>query len=295
MSLATLPEDCIALILSWTSPIDACRLACLCRSFATAARSNITWENLLPSDYRDIVLCIKPNPSPSPHPNPNPNSNFSLDVRDKRKVFQWLTFGVSLSSGLERYILLKRSAGVCRILSASAMGIAWGDDARFWRWEPSKSSCFSKVAHLVAVCWLEVNGKWKCRLPPGKYSVCWRLKFLNPQGGQVHFLTWKRPLRFSLSYLGVVLEKELDLLRLPSNGFEKWFEFEVGQIDVEGRQGNGVELNLEFGIQEIDCSFWKGGLFLDCLTLRPSYCDDTIYHTQPDKHIARIRGRPGVF
>lgn len=276
MALSDLPPDCIALILSWTSPLDACRLASVCRSFASALASNVTWQNLLPSDYRD--LC----PESSP-------------FADKRSVFECLARGVSLDGGRQRYTLLRRSGGVCRILSASAMGIAWGNDSRFWRWEPSKSSCFSKVAHLIAVCWLEVTGSWSCTVVPGNYSFCWQLKVANPQGGQMHFLSWKRPLRFSLSCSGFVLQKELDLLQLPSNGFEKWFEFEVGHIEIPGRGFKAIQLNLEFRIQEIDCSFWKGGLFLDCLTLRPSRCHDTIYSCQADRCLSGVRGRPGVF
>lgn len=111
----------------------------------------------------------------------------------------------------------------------------------------------------------------------------------------MHFLCWKKPLRFFLSYSGSVLEKELDILQLPSNGFEKWFEFEVGQIELRGRGGKVSQLNMEFGIQEIDCLFWKGGLFLDCLTVRPSHCCDLIYSSQSDRCLSTARGRPGVF
>lgn len=125
--------------------------------------------------------------------------------------------------------------------------------------------------------------------------MCWHLKVVNPRGGQGHFLMWLRPLRFFLLYSGTHLEKELDMLQLPSNGYEKWFEFEVGQIDVKGTGHTVVDLDLEFGIKEVDCSFWKGGLFLDCLTLRPSHCHEIIYKTHLDKHTGNARGRTGVF
>lgn len=83
--------------------------------------------------------------------------------------------------------------------------------------------------------------------------------------------------------------------QLPGNGYEKWFEFEVCQIDVEGTGHGVVELDLDFGIEEIDCSFWKGGLFLDCLMLRPSHSHEMIYKTHPDKHTGSVRGHTGVF
>ncbi|KAI5071238.1 hypothetical protein GOP47_0013489, partial [Adiantum capillus-veneris] len=208
-SLDRLPEDCLCLILSWTSPLDVCRLATVSRSFAQAARSNVTWQNVLPSDCTHILRCSRP---------PSLNPSRLWNATDKREVFQWLTHAIILVSGSQGYLLLKRSGGVCRFMSVSAMNIAWKDDPRFWRWEPSRRSIFPKVAHLVAVCWLEVKGRWKCTLPPGKYSVCWHLKVVNPQGGQGHFLMWLRPLKFFISHLGTLSEKDLDLLRLPNKG-----------------------------------------------------------------------------
>ncbi|KAH7440158.1 hypothetical protein KP509_04G094000 [Ceratopteris richardii] len=262
-SLEGLPEDCLSLILSRTSPIDVCRLASVSRFFSVAARSNVTWLSLLPSDYADALRCYEARSYEKPYPLP--------DLRNRREVFRWLSNAIILVSSYEGYFILKHTGGVCRVLSASAMNIAWGDDCRFWRWNSSRSSIFPSVAHLLADCWLEVTGKWSCTLPPGKYSVSWRLKVVNPQGGQRHFLMWLRPLRFFLSHSGITLEKELDFLYLPSNAYEKWFEFEVGQIHVKGPGRNVVHVDLDFGFRELDCSFWKGGLYLDCLTNRIWY------------------------
>ncbi|MCO5597513.1 hypothetical protein L7F22_051591 [Adiantum nelumboides] len=138
-SLERLPQDCLSLILSWTSPLDICRLACVSRSFAQAARSNVTWQNLLPSDYPNILRFSKP-------------PTRLRDATDKREIFQWLAHAIVLVSGCQGYLLLKRCGGVCRFMSVSDMSIAWKDDPRFWRWEPSRRSIFPKVfAHLKSV------------------------------------------------------------------------------------------------------------------------------------------------
>ncbi|KAJ7553996.1 hypothetical protein O6H91_06G122800 [Diphasiastrum complanatum] len=280
MNLGELPLDCIVTIISHTTPLDACRLASVCHSFALAVRSGAVWAGLLPSDH--AAICKK--------------SGESRICNNKKEILGLLLKGIYLEGRRQRYSLLRRSGGLCRILSVSAMNIAWGDDCRFWKWEPSRSSCFSKVAHLLAVCWFEVSGKWTCSLIPGAYSIAWRLKIANPRGGIVHFLSWKKPLQFCfVTSNGVLIEKQLDLAQIPVNGFESWFEFEIGQMVVGGQRLEAQQLDLDFYIKELDCSFWKGGLYLDCLILRPAFCEENVLINEPVRLSEKVRGRPGVF
>lgn len=51
LDLNALPQDCIAAVLSFTSPRDACRLSLVSTTFKSAAQSDIVWERFLPSDY----------------------------------------------------------------------------------------------------------------------------------------------------------------------------------------------------------------------------------------------------
>ena len=162
-----------------------------------------------------------------------------------------------------------------------------------------------QVAHLLAVCWLEITGTWSCSLPPGSYTAVWRLRVANPQGGRFYFLSWKCPLTFSIATAdGQVLEKSLNLSQVPGTAFEEWFEFEVGDIRVlKGKESSSSsssaaavhQVDLEYGIREIDCTYWKGGLFLDCLTLRPSGCCDEGRPAVKDRELSKIRGQTGVF
>lgn len=128
-----------------------------------------------------------------------------------------------------------------------------------------------QVAHLLASRWLNVSGTWKCRLPPGTYSAIWRLRFANPLGGRQSFLSWEKPLSFTVTALnGQKLERDLDLGQVESNIFQEWMEFEVGQIVVRGERMQAQEFDLLYMIQELDASKWKGGLFIDFLALRPT-------------------------
>ena len=61
MVFQDLPEGCIATILSYTTPVDACRLSLVSQLFRSAAESDTIWERFLPSDYESIVA-----QSPSP-------------------------------------------------------------------------------------------------------------------------------------------------------------------------------------------------------------------------------------
>jgi hypothetical protein len=129
VSLDKLPDDCIATIIAHTSQWDACLLACVSSAFAAAIRCDRLWHMFLPSDYALI------------YPG-------ALQFATKREAVEALTRGLSLANGKERYVLLRRWGGFCRLLSPMAMEIAGGNDTRYWRWDYSKSSCFSKVSAL---------------------------------------------------------------------------------------------------------------------------------------------------
>lgn len=275
--MADLPDDCIASILARTTPWDATRMAGVCTAFKRVTESEKLWKDFLPGDYDSICEA-------------------QTKLQSIREIVKSLAAGVFLDDGLQKYMLLQRSRGVCRKLSVVAMDIAWGSDMRFWKWEHSRSSCFGKVAHLLAICWLEVRGTWSCSLPAGSYTAVWRLRAANPMGGRFHFLSWKKPLTFTVATAdGQTVEKSLNLVDTPRKCFEDWLEFEVGTINVHGDGSSTQKVKLTYSIRETDCTYWKGGLYLDCLTLRPSGCLEDVPPITKDLEFSKIRGHPGVF
>lgn len=296
MNLADLPDDCIAAIISHTTPFDATRLARVCWAFKRAVEIDTAWENFLPSDYES--MCNKS------WAEEEESSSRRRRSRSKKDIVMTMTKGLFLDQGFQKYVLLRRTRGVCRVLSVAAMNVAWGQDTRFWRWEQSRSSCFGKVAHLLAVCWLEISGQWSCSLPPGSYTAVWRLRITNPQGGRMYFLSWKLPLTFCISVgddddgEDSAVERELSLSQIPSGGFEEWFEFAVGDIVIHpgvATSTTAKQVCVAYSIRETDCTYWKGGLFVDWLTLRPSGCKEAVQPKLHDMELSKIRGRPGVF
>lgn len=296
MDLSELPDDCLVSVLRRTTPWDATRLASVCSTFKRVADSDVLWLNFLPSDYESICGTQRIFLSKK---ETDYESICGMQRRSlsKKEIVKSLAAGVFLDDGMQKYMLLPRSVGICRKLSVAAMDVAWGSDMRFWKWEHSRSSCFSKVAHLLAICWLEVLGTWSCSLAPGSYAVVWRLRVANPQGGRLYFLSWQKPLEFTVSTAdGQALEKTLDLSQAPGKGFEDWVEFEVGSITVPGEEFSAVQqVDITYAIRETDCSYWKGGLFLDCLTLRPTGCQDDVQSSLKDREFSKIRGHCGVF
>ena len=88
MPCAKLPEECIAIMVSLTSPRDACRLSAVSSTFRSAAESDIVWVRFLPSDYCSLL-------SRAIHP---------IRYTSKRELF-------FLLSG--RHILVDRGKMVC--------------------------------------------------------------------------------------------------------------------------------------------------------------------------------------
>lgn len=54
-SIHDLPEDCLAQVISFTTPINACKSSTITTMFHNAAESDFVWDKFLPCDYRDIV------------------------------------------------------------------------------------------------------------------------------------------------------------------------------------------------------------------------------------------------
>lgn len=50
----TLPEDCISMVISHTSPRDACVVASVSKTIKSAAQSDLVWETFLPPEYSSL-------------------------------------------------------------------------------------------------------------------------------------------------------------------------------------------------------------------------------------------------
>lgn len=54
-AVAVLPLECIAHVLSFTTPRDVCRASLVDKAFLAAAETDALWERFLPSDRGEIL------------------------------------------------------------------------------------------------------------------------------------------------------------------------------------------------------------------------------------------------
>ncbi|KAK3229628.1 hypothetical protein Dsin_001509 [Dipteronia sinensis] len=181
-----LPEGCIATVISFASPRDACRFSCVNSVFKSAAESDAVWDRFLPPDYRSLIFdsdfCSSAS-SPSLGCPSKKDLFLSLChtpilIEEGKMVNSFLVFlgsGVVLGH-LMSFQLDKSSGKKCYMISAANLTIVWGDTPTYWRWTSVPGSRFPKVAELIRVCWLEIRGKINtCILSPmttyGAYLV----------------------------------------------------------------------------------------------------------------------------
>nr|KJB72131.1 hypothetical protein B456_011G160600 [Gossypium raimondii] len=116
-----LPDDCISLIISLTSPRDACRMALLSHAFNSIADSNAVWQMFLPLDYIHIIS--------------NSSSPPSLLSLPKKDLYFTLCYHPVLThNGDMKFQLEKESGKKWYMVGARALSIQWVDTPRHWTW-----------------------------------------------------------------------------------------------------------------------------------------------------------------
>jgi len=259
--LSDLPDICIAMMLACLNPIEVVKLACVCRSFYDASHSDLVWETFLPPSYHNL-LALQPNPPP--------------EFASKKEVFDHLCKPFVTSNRIQGYWLDRRTGGLSMSLSASGLVIVWSDNDRYWEWLEDRASMFPLVAELRNVCWFEARGEIECTLPPGAYTLSWRIRFLDT------FVGWAdEPAHFKFSKnngtemeFKCYIQQQLPPVQVPgysSPTFRQvegeWRELDAGEFVVE----TGEEMTLlQFCMLEITGGRWKRGLRLDGVLVRPT-------------------------
>ncbi|KAM3377450.1 F-box protein PP2-B10 [Capsicum galapagoense] len=295
-----LPEDCTEKILSFTSPVDVCRVSLVSKSLQSAADSDSVWEKFLPSDYQSII-------SGSVTPIP--------DFASKKELYVYLCHNpILIDAGRKSFSLEKCTGKKCYILGARDLHITWADSPQYWEWTSLPDSRFPKVAKLKQVWWLEIRGTIRVGVlsPRTSYAAYLVYKLENEFG--FHY----RPSEVSVGVLDVKLDKQFATLqpkgRLPQYGRfyilssrakdgrgipddkcessvanavrywqgkhlpedasniqlpklrnDGWFEVELGQFYTENEDDC-----LEMSLKEVkDCLSHKKGLIVEGIEIRP--------------------------
>ncbi|KMZ68076.1 F-box protein PP2-B3 [Zostera marina] len=126
VKLDELPEGCISHIISLTTPKDACVCAAISTAFHSAADSDSTWNEFLPSDYQGVL---------SKAVNP-------VHFSSKKDLFFQLCCPLLVDEGKSSFMLEKSTGYKCFMLSVEKLNIVWGDKPQYWSWYPLPQSRF---------------------------------------------------------------------------------------------------------------------------------------------------------
>ncbi|KAF5469339.1 hypothetical protein F2P56_013421 [Juglans regia] len=272
----TLPEECIANIISGTSPRDACRLSLVSRAFESAATSNLVWERFLPPDYQEIISSSS-------------SSSSSLNLLTKKNLYFHLCDNpILIGNGNNMSFQIDKLSGKkCLMLAARELTIIWGsgETPHYWEWISSTQapvlpkSRFSEVAHLRIVWWLDIKGRIETKIlsPKTKYGAYFIYSMVD------RFYGFNVPVKVSIRLENEVeggdaanayLNPSEELLqinrqdgRLPIKREDMWMEIEIGEFF------NGSQVDdhgaVEMCLKEVQVLNGKSGLVVHGIELRP--------------------------
>ncbi|CAL0321051.1 unnamed protein product [Lupinus luteus] len=277
MESDSLPEGCIATILSCTTPIDACNLSLVSTTFYSASQSDAVWNSFLPNDYTSII-----SRSVS-------DTSFISNSPSKKSIFQALSNRpIIIDNSTKSFQLDKKSGKKCYMLGARALNIAWGDTHCYWQWTNIPESRFREVAELNLVCWLEIRGVLNTNVlsPNTHYVAYFVYKMINSYGFHEY------PVELSIDTFGgqssnknVCLnpnteekpdyyygeEEILEIresrqgLQLPNVRRDGWLEIEIGNFFNSSLEDEEVQMS----VMEIKSGQAKKGLIIEGIEVRP--------------------------
>ncbi|CAM0942961.1 unnamed protein product [Alopecurus aequalis] len=172
--IVRLPEDLVSVIISLTSPLDACRAAAVSRAFCAAADSEAVWSRFLPTE---LSLVTTP-------------------ASKKARFMRLSDHPTLLPCELMSVWLDKATGGKCYSLSARALHILCGDDPGYWRWIhvdvpldiETGTSTSLEAAQLMLVFRLEIRGKIQRKMLSKRsiYVAYMVFKLLDRHAGLSH-------------------------------------------------------------------------------------------------------------
>ncbi|KAK7383025.1 hypothetical protein VNO78_28690 [Psophocarpus tetragonolobus] len=261
MELQDLPEGCIAKILSYTTPMDACRLSLVSKAFCSAAESDTVWDCFLLSDLTSVI----------------PSSSFPSFTSKKNLYFTLSHHPIIIHQGTRSVQLDKKTGKKIYMLSARNLTIIKGDsyNVQHWEWTSLPESRFQEVAMLRAVCWFDISGKINTLGLSSNthYAAFLVFKMINASGFHYH------PTVLSVGIFGgsnntkyACLDPNLKGSRLwelqhPNVRSDGWLEIEMGDFFNSGQEENQVQMK----IMEATSHILKRGFILEGIEIRPKH------------------------
>ncbi|XP_045794099.1 F-box protein PP2-B10-like [Trifolium pratense] len=261
--IEVLSKDCIANILSHTTPIDSCRLSLISKDFCSASESDIVWNKFLPSDLVSIIS----------------DCQFAFDTSLSKKSL-YLTLSdhpIIIDSGKKSFQLEKPSGKKVYMLSARDLSIAWGDTPDQCDWIIVPKSRFQEVARLRCMWWFEIHGTINTRVlsANSQYAAFLVFKMRNafhfdgfPVELTVGILGNKKCTKFvwlKASYDGIEPNDSFQGLQRPKLRSDGFLEIEMGEFFNSGLKDEVIQMN----VLEIRGGRVNGAFILEGIEIRP--------------------------
>ncbi|XP_059652361.1 F-box protein PP2-B15 [Cornus florida] len=275
MKLDQLPEDCMARVLSFTTPRDTCQTSAVSSALHAAADSDLLWEKFLPPNYREILSrLVTP-----------------VEFKSRRELFGILCSPLLIDGGNKSFSIDKSTSKKSYMLSARELSITWGSNPLYWCWKPLLQSRFAEVAELILIWWLEIHGNINTLMlsPNTKYGAYLILKIcdrahgldsipseVSVEVGDYHskgMICLKRPREDRIRpFVGGT--RRIEVLR-PSFSKEEeervvrerrdgWLEIELGEF-----YNDGSEKEVKMSLREVKGEHLKGGIVVEGIEVRP--------------------------
>ncbi|XP_057433533.1 putative F-box protein PP2-B12 [Lotus japonicus] len=252
--MESMPEGCIAAILSRTTPVDAARISLVSKVFRSAADSDAVWDRFLPSDSHSIV-----SQSPS-RAKASSKKAFYLDLSDHPVV---------IDDGKKSFQLKKKSGKKCFMLGAKALFIAWDNGEHDWSWTTLPESRFPEVGVLRHLCWLEIHGMINTfSLSPNTlYGAFLVFKIIDVVQKFLVVLAVRKigsHIMTKIAYLNPdSLEREAPG-RFSRVRSDDWLEIEMGEFFNSGLEDDEVQMSV---VRLDGC--WNTSLIIEGIEVRP--------------------------
>ncbi|XP_062109103.1 F-box protein At2g02240-like [Humulus lupulus] len=260
MEISQLPEECISLIISLTSPRDACRSALVSPLFRSVSDSDVVWERFLPPDYQKVISQAVV----------FPQTTFTK----KSLYFHLSHYPILIGDGNMSFSVERESGKKCYMVGARKLDIAWGDTPQYWKWASLPDSRFLEVAILEHVWWLHVTAKLETEILSPKTTYAAYLVF-KLEENQYNFDRRPVELRVQLerreemegfnAFLDPSSRNNINMSLIPRDRGDGWKEIEMGHFFNEDGEDGLVLCTLK----EVSCSMSWSGLVVQGIELRP--------------------------
>ncbi|KAL8092768.1 uncharacterized protein LOC141692772 [Apium graveolens] len=256
-------------VVSRTSPVDACRLSVISKSFQSAAESDVVWEKLLPSDYRNFLCRADDLPD--------------ISFASKKDLYLFLIGNpLLIDANTKSFWLDKWSGKKCFMITTSstqhpdaAHNEEYGDTYGHWRVNANGLSRFVWTPKTDQLIWFEVHGRMSTSMLSSDttYTVLLvhKREFYDGYNYPV-----EDPIPFEAS-VGSREEESLKRVvyldrKTGETGSQYaverkdgWLEVELGEYFNKG----GENKDLETSVKEVTSGIPKWGYMIQGIEIRP--------------------------